>query len=83
MSYPNRRQHVGNDTTATGRTAPPPPTIAEVGIPPAPLPPTVALVDATGKPTMDYYQWQMKMHDWRMKLWTHLGGSLEPPPETP
>jgi len=74
MSYPNRRQHVGGTAGAAPRADPPPPTIQEVGLPPQPLPPEVALVDGQGRPTMDFYQWQMRLHDWRMKLWTHLGG---------
>ena len=74
MAYPNRRHHVGSRAT-TRETPPPPPTIAEVGIPPQPLPPDVAIVDSTGRPTMDYYQWMMKVHDWRMKLFAHLGGT--------
>lgn len=71
MSYPNRRQHVGVSAGPEPRVAP---TIADVGIPPLPLPSHVAIVDSRGRPTMEYYQWQMKVHDWRMKLFAHLGG---------
>jgi hypothetical protein len=54
-----------------------PPTIAEVGLPPAPLPPEIRIVDSQGKPTTEYFQWQMQVHDWRMMLYAHLGGSAK------
>jgi hypothetical protein len=76
MRISRRRMHVGGYAET-------PPTMVEVGIPPQPLPPNVAIVNSDGTPTVDFYQWLMLTHDWRSKLFRHLGGTFETPPETP
>jgi hypothetical protein len=70
MAVNPRRRHLGS----IGREGEPMTIDVQVGLPPLPLPPHVRLIDAQGLPTVDYYQWQLKVHDWRLKLFKFLGG---------
>jgi len=68
-----RRRHVGPDPLASAIDL-------AVGLPPLPLPAHVAIVDNLGRPTTDYAQWQTDVHEWRLRLFKHLGGTVRPRP---
>jgi hypothetical protein len=69
----HRRRHVGINPLAT-------PADDQVGVPPLPLPAQVQIIDAQGRPTADYYQWLVDTHEWHLRLFKFLGGTVRPRP---